>query len=80
VLVDGCYWHGCPDHHTQPATNAQYWADKIARNVERDSETTAYLQQAGWTVLRFWEHEDPESVADQVQQAVHSALTGRRDG
>ena len=74
VFVDGCYWHGCPDHHTQPATNAQYWADKIARNVERDSETTAYLQQAGWTVLRFWEHEDPEAVADRVQKAVQSAL------
>ncbi|MXZ52250.1 MAG: very short patch repair endonuclease [Acidimicrobiaceae bacterium] len=79
VFVDGCYWHGCPDHHTQPATNAQYWADKIARNVERDSETTAYLQQAGWTVLRFWEHEDPEAVADQVQEAVHSALASARD-
>ena len=47
VFVDGCYWHGCPEHHTQPATNSQYWADKIARNMERDSETTAYLQQTG---------------------------------
>ena len=64
VFVDGCFWHGCPDHHTQPATNSEYWADKIARNVERDAETTAYLRRAGWTVLRFWEHEDPESVAD----------------
>ena len=79
VFVDGCYWHGCPDHHTQPATNSQYWADKIARNIERDSETTAYLQHAGWTVLRFWEHEDPEAVADQVQEAVHSALASPRD-
>ena len=60
VFVDGCYWHGCPEHHTQPATNSQYWADKVARNVERDSETTAYLQKTGWAVLRFWEHEGPE--------------------
>ena len=52
VFVDGCYWHGCPNHHTQPATNSQYWADKIARNIERDSETNEYLQRAGWTVLR----------------------------
>ena len=80
VFVDGCYWHGCPDHHTQPATNSQYWADKIARNIESDSETTAYLQRAGWTVLRFWEHEDPEAVADQVQEAVQSSRTGQRDG
>ena len=58
--------------------NSQYWADKIARNIERDSETTAYLQQAGWTVLRFWEHEDPEAVADRVQEAVQSPLSSRR--
>ena len=73
MFVDGCYWHGCPDHGTQPATNRRYWADKIGRNVERDAETTAYLQQAGWTVLRFWEHEDAESVADRVQESVLAA-------
>ena len=77
VFVDGCYWHGCPEHHTQPATNSEYWADKIAGNVARDAETTEYLQQAGWTVLRFWEHEDPEAVADRVQESVQSALQSR---
>ena len=46
VFVDGCFWHGCPDHHTQPATNSRYWADKIARNAKRDIETTAYLPLA----------------------------------
>lgn len=75
VFVDGCFWHGCPDHGTRPATNADYWDDKIARNIERDVETTAYLQDSGWTVLRFWEHQDPESVADQVERAVRFALT-----
>ncbi|MCY4663298.1 MAG: very short patch repair endonuclease [Acidimicrobiaceae bacterium] len=73
VFVDGCYWHGCPEHRTQPSTNAQYWADKIARNIERDAETTDYLQRTGWTVLRFWEHENPESVADRVEQSVRAA-------
>ena len=74
VFVDGCYWHGCPEHHTQPATNPEYWANKIAGNVARDAETTEYLEQAGWTVLRFWEHEDPEAAADRVQGAVQAAL------
>ena len=74
VFVDGCFWHGCPDHGTRPATNSQYWDDKIARNIERDAETTTYLRQAGWTVLRFWEHEDPEAVADRVQESVRAAL------
>lgn len=66
----------CPEHHTQPATNSEYWSDKIARNIERDQETNAYLQQTGWTVMRFWEHEDPEAVADRVQEAVQSYLSG----
>ena len=76
VFVDGCFWHGCPDHYSPPTTNSRYWADKIARNIERDIETTEYLQQTGWTVLRFWEHQDPEVVADRVQDAVQSALDG----
>ena len=76
VFVDGCFWHGCPAHHTPPVTNSRYWADKIARNIERDAETTEYLEQAGWTVLRFWEHQDPEVVGDRVQNAVQSALDG----
>ncbi len=74
VFVDGCYWHGCPEHHTQPATNSEYWAAKIAGNIERDAETSHYLEQAGWTVLRFWEHEDPETVADRVQDRVRANL------
>ncbi len=74
VFVDGCYWHGCPEHHTQPATNHRYWSDKITGNVARDQDTTARLAEAGWTVLRFWEHEDPETVADAVEQSVRSAL------
>lgn len=74
MFVDGCYWHGCPDHRTKPTANSVYWAEKIARNIERDAETSAYLRHAGWTVLRFWEHEDPESVADRVAESVHDAL------
>ena len=58
VFVDGCYWHGCPEHHTQPATNSEYWSAKIGGNVARDRDTTARLAEAGWTVLCFWEHED----------------------
>lgn len=63
VLIDGCYWHGCPDHYTAPKANADYWRDKVGRNRERDAETRRLLTDAGWTVLRFWSHEDPEDVA-----------------
>ncbi len=73
VFVDGCFWHGCPDHYKQPSTNARYWSDKVEGNRRRDLETDACLAEAGWTVLRHWEHEDPEGVADQVEAAVRMA-------
>ena len=73
VFIDGCFWHGCPDHHTQPTANREYWSAKISGNIKRDKETNLYLKKSGWTVLRFWEHEDPETVADQVERSVRAA-------
>ncbi|MEU9849839.1 very short patch repair endonuclease [Streptomyces sp. NPDC047985] len=73
VLIDGCFWHGCPTHATQPKANAEWWRRKIERNVARDLETTAHLIEAGWTVLRFWEHESPASVAERVAESVDRA-------
>lgn len=70
LFVDGCYWHGCPQHFVQPRTNSDYWQGKIARNVARDHEFDAALRDAGWTVIRCWEHEDPELVAETVANAV----------
>jgi DNA mismatch endonuclease (patch repair protein) len=70
VFVDGCFWHGCPDHGVEPRVNSEYWSSKIARNVARDEETTAALRAAGWSVVRVWEHEDPPSAAVQVQAVV----------
>src|SRR4051812_3182040 len=60
VFVDGCFWHGCQEHKTAPKANADWWATKLARNVERDRETEAHLASLGWRVVRIWEHEDPE--------------------
>lgn len=70
VFVDGCYWHGCPDHYRLPTTNREYWEEKIARNRARDAEIDAALRQAGWTIIRAWEHEDSTAVADKVELAV----------
>ncbi|MER8017711.1 very short patch repair endonuclease [Streptomyces griseoluteus] len=75
VLIDGCFWHGCPQHATQPKANAEWWREKLARNMARDLETTAHLNARGWTVLRFWEHEAPEEVAVRVRAAVERRLT-----
>jgi DNA mismatch endonuclease (patch repair protein) len=75
-FIDGCWWHGCPVHGRRRTTaNDEYWSAKIARNVERDAEQRSLLEDAGWTVLRFWEHEDPANVADAIAHAV-AAQTG----
>ncbi|MFF8099002.1 very short patch repair endonuclease [Streptomyces sp. NPDC016640] len=70
VLIDGCFWHGCPMHATQPKANAEWWRKKLDRNMARDRETTEHLVAQGWTVLRFWEHEAPEEVAARVAATV----------
>lgn len=63
VFVDGCYWHCCPVHGSQPRRNVDYWGPKLARNTERDREHDRALREAGWTVLRIWEHVPvPEAV------------------
>lgn len=70
VFVDGCFWHGCPEHHTVAKTHADYWANKVAANRARDRETDSMLERAGWAVVRVWEHEDPGQGAIRVKEAV----------
>lgn len=70
VFIDGCYWHGCPEHYVAPKTNPGYWSGKVAGNIARDRDTDRRLGDAGWTVLRFWEHEPPEDCASTVLRVV----------
>ena len=76
VFVDGCFWHGCPEHFTEPKANAAWWLDKIAGNQERDRRSTGLLEAAGWRVLRIWEHVDADEGADAVTRALQA--TGDR--
>jgi DNA mismatch endonuclease, patch repair protein len=76
VLIDGCFWHGCPQHATSPKSNAEWWRNKLDRNMERDRETDAQLRNEGWSVLRFWEHEAPDDVMRRVAGAVDREKTG----
>ena len=73
VFIDGCFWHQCPEHATMPKANRDFWEPKLRRNVERDRENDAALEAMGWTVLRFWEHEDPDEVATAIIREVRSA-------
>ncbi|WP_308277296.1 very short patch repair endonuclease [Streptomyces ginkgonis] len=71
VFLDGCYWHGCPEHHSLSATNTAYWTDKFETNRRRDRQTDQWLREAGWEVLRVWEHEDPTTAALRVREVYH---------
>jgi DNA mismatch endonuclease (patch repair protein) len=72
VFVDGCFWHRCPIHATDPANNAEYWQAKFERIVARDRKNDAALVAAGWTVVRVWEHEDPLQAADRIKALIHT--------
>ncbi|WP_052021614.1 very short patch repair endonuclease [Actinokineospora spheciospongiae] len=70
VFVDGCFWHGCPEHVTWPKNNADFWRSKIETNRSRDRDTDRKLADDGWAVVRVWEHEDPLSAARRVRDLV----------
>ena len=70
VFVDGCFWHGCPEHATWPRSNAEFWRAKIEGNRRRDTDTDRRLAEVDWAVLRIWEHEDPATAARRVQDLV----------
>ncbi len=57
VFIDGCFWHGCPEHYRSPKTRTEWWDNKIAGNKRRDLEVTQHLENLGWKVLRFWTHD-----------------------
>lgn len=82
VFLDGCFWHGCPTHGSTPSANGAWWRAKLAANVARDRRHDQELRQAGWRVLRFWEHEDPARVAETIHSAVveEAAQTPSRQG
>ncbi|WP_406372165.1 very short patch repair endonuclease [Streptomyces sp. NBC_00647] len=79
IFMDGCFWHGCPEHATQPKANAEWWRAKLSKNVTRDRETTDHLLAAGWTVLRFWEHESSGDVARKIQAALAAQQSSPRE-
>lgn len=70
VFLDGCFWHGCPEHGRPPKSNRDYWVPKLNRNAERDVEQTALLERGGWSVVRIWEHTRLEEAVSRVSEAL----------
>lgn len=73
VFVDGCFWHGCPEHASWPKQNAEFWRQKIETNRARDMDTDSRLVALGWGVIRVWEHESPVSAAQKIMGLVAKA-------
>jgi DNA mismatch endonuclease, patch repair protein len=77
VFVDGCFWHGCPQHGAKPKTNAAFWEAKLARNRERDRQVNDLLRSNGWTIIRIWEHQvrnDLDSAVARLAQLLDPGL------
>jgi DNA mismatch endonuclease, patch repair protein len=74
VFCDGCYWHGCPDHGSWPKANAAWWRAKIQMTRARDIDTTSRLKQAGWLVIRVWEHEPAAEAAKRIAGSIRERL------
>lgn len=70
VFVDGCFWHSCPQHSSPPKVNTDYWGPKLRATVERDRRHDLALHQAGWKVIRVWEHEDLQVAVDRILEAL----------
>lgn len=78
IFVNGCFWHRCPQCFKLPATNIDYWTEKIRRNVSRDRRNSRLLRQQGWSVMHIWEHSlrnAPHTVAKRISRSIKS-----RDG
>jgi len=80
LFVDGCFWHRCPKHSTDPKQNEAFWKTKLSSNVTRDRRVNRELAALGWTVIRVWEHSvegRPLATAKRVVSAVKSTVMRR---
>lgn len=75
VFVDGCFWHGCPEHMTWPKTNQEFWRQKIERNIERDKKVRKLIHECGWKCIRIWEHQinsSPNTVVLEIKYVLNN--------
>ncbi|QTE30032.1 very short patch repair endonuclease [Pengzhenrongella sicca] len=80
VFLDGCFWHGCPEHGTNPRSNGAWWATKFAANGARDLDTNAHLEGAGWQVVRIWEHVPLDEAVSAIRVALAGHVVAPRGG
>lgn len=77
LFIDGCFWHGCPEHYVHPRSNAAFWDSKLRENVNRDRRQSLALAEEGWRFVRVWEHEVRENPLEVVSR-IQKRLGGNR--
>jgi len=62
IFVHGCFFHmhKCRYGRVVPATNADFWQEKRAKNASRDKRNASQLRRLGWKVFTIWECETRE--------------------
>jgi DNA mismatch endonuclease, patch repair protein len=77
LFIDGCFWHGCPEHYVKPRSSSPFWDAKLTENTSRDRRQTLKLDAEGWVALRVWEHELRENPAKVTARILDALATGR---
>ncbi len=81
IFVDGDFWHGWNWKKLKPKLKNEYWVNKIIRNMQRDKKINRQLSNAGWKVLRLWEHDiiaDIDSCAQKIEKLYGGFKNGFR--
>lgn len=71
VFIDGCFWHSCPSHGHIPKSNIHYWEPKLKKNIQRDKDTDKALKDAGWKIVRIWEHVPVREASKQIIMTIN---------
>jgi DNA mismatch endonuclease (patch repair protein) len=82
IFIDSCFWHGCKIHGRMPTANKKYWADKIKRNKERDTEVSKHYKKLGWHIIRIWEHDIKNKggkVVNKIQKLIEEQKNNEVD-
>ncbi len=77
IFVDGCQWHGCPEHYVPSRTRTDFWQAKLLENIERDTKQTKFLKEQDWSIIRVWEHEIWENLSKTIEK-IEYVIKGKQ--
>ena len=79
IFVNGCFWHGHEGcrYFVWPKNNAEFWKEKITRNIRRDKNNHQLLVEQGWRVIDIWECELKKDMADNTLERLVQMLRSK---